>query len=353
MRFRPDLKTRPVRTDSPTPIAGEPGASARDRVPTPAFPRTLVLSFPDFDAFSITPPVGGFEMVLTGPESSRWRVSAGRLGRSAVAFGSEGGANAGHARIPDSMVVFRIPISGIPPISAGQALDKSNVVVHGPGAHQFEAIRGPSAWATYAADPALLEAIGAELDHRGPVILPGERRVVSVDPLAVAKIRSVLARAKKAVLRAPSEFDDAAATARLERDLAGAFVSAVSRSKRSPPVGVAEERRLQLLVASMEYLGATKTHAVTLPELCRVVRTSARTLTRVFHDAFRISPARYLRLRRLGQVRAHLRRGVPRPETVTSAALRFGFSELGRFSVEYRRLFGESPSTTLRLRRDA
>ena len=34
--------------------------------------------------------------------------------------------------------------------------------------------------------------------------------------------------------------------------------------------------------------------------------------------------------------------------TVTEIATALGFVELGRFSVEYRRAFGESPSETLR-----
>jgi transcriptional regulator GlxA family with amidase domain len=34
--------------------------------------------------------------------------------------------------------------------------------------------------------------------------------------------------------------------------------------------------------------------------------------------------------------------------TVTQIAAEYGFLELGRFSVRYRSLFGESPSVTLR-----
>lgn len=35
--------------------------------------------------------------------------------------------------------------------------------------------------------------------------------------------------------------------------------------------------------------------------------------------------------------------------TVTAIATGFGFLELGRFSVEYRKVFGESPSRTLQI----
>lgn len=307
-------------------------------------------SYADFDAFSIAPPVGGFEMVLTGPEAGRWRDTWCRLPRSALVFGFDGGANVGHARIPATMMVFRLALSGQPPICAGRTLDRHSLAIHGPGSHLFEAIQGPSAWVNFAVDPALIEESRAERHRPSPVVVPGERRVLPIGRPAIDAIRRALARVRRSVRHAPSALHDPIASGMLQGDVVRAMLAALDGAPAREPVGAAEARHVQILIEAMEFLGATKTHAVMLPELCAAIRTSARTLTRVFHDAFRISPARYLRLRRLGQVRAHLRRGSPRPESVTAAALRFGFSELGRFAVEYRHLFGESPSFTLKKR---
>jgi AraC-like DNA-binding protein len=61
-----------------------------------------------------------------------------------------------------------------------------------------------------------------------------------------------------------------------------------------------------------------------------------------------MSPHRYLWLRRMNLARGALARTDARTRTVTEIAGDYGFGELGRFAVSYRRLFGESPSVTLR-----
>ena len=65
-----------------------------------------------------------------------------------------------------------------------------------------------------------------------------------------------------------------------------------------------------------------------------------------------MGPIRYLWLRRMHLARQELLRADPATTTVTSIATAQGFWELGKFSVAYRLLFGESPAVTLRQRPD-
>jgi AraC-like DNA-binding protein len=50
---------------------------------------------------------------------------------------------------------------------------------------------------------------------------------------------------------------------------------------------------------------------------------------------------------RFNGARRDLRVGDPRITSVKAIALHWGFLHLGRFAVNYRRWFGESPSATL------
>ena len=81
--------------------------------------------------------------------------------------------------------------------------------------------------------------------------------------------------------------------------------------------------------------------------ICCVLAVSERTLRKAFHKVRGLPPCRHLRMLRLSRARRALLSADYRLTTVTEIATCFGFVELGRFSVEYRKIFGESPSQTL------
>jgi AraC-like DNA-binding protein len=82
--------------------------------------------------------------------------------------------------------------------------------------------------------------------------------------------------------------------------------------------------------------------------LCRVCNVSERTLRNAFRTVYSSTPYRYLRELRMHEARLALLQPHSSATTVTLVAMQYGFLELGRFSVEYRSAFGESPSATLR-----
>jgi AraC-like DNA-binding protein len=85
-----------------------------------------------------------------------------------------------------------------------------------------------------------------------------------------------------------------------------------------------------------------------IPQLCAAIGVPERTLRVCCAEFLGVSPSRYLLLRRLNMARSALLRADPRAASVAEIARTFQFSELGRFAVVYRDVFGESPSTTLR-----
>lgn len=88
--------------------------------------------------------------------------------------------------------------------------------------------------------------------------------------------------------------------------------------------------------------------SITLEELVEVSGVSARALFDGFRRFRGQSPMAYLRSIRFDRVRKDLQRAEP-GETVTSIACRWGFYQFGRFAGQYRQIYGELPSETLRM----
>lgn len=84
-------------------------------------------------------------------------------------------------------------------------------------------------------------------------------------------------------------------------------------------------------------------------DITRLVNKSERTVERIFKKYFGVTPYTYLKLHRLHLVRKKL---MSKENTstvnITHIAMENGFMQMGYFGSEYKKLFNETPSQTLR-----
>jgi AraC-like DNA-binding protein len=97
-----------------------------------------------------------------------------------------------------------------------------------------------------------------------------------------------------------------------------------------------------------EFMRAHADQAITLDVLAQITGVTGRTLQEGFRQFRGVSPLQKLREVRLERVHADLLAPMP-GDSVTSLALKWGFTHLGRFAGDYHARYGESPSDTLRL----
>ncbi|MTV36025.1 helix-turn-helix domain-containing protein [Duganella radicis] len=112
--------------------------------------------------------------------------------------------------------------------------------------------------------------------------------------------------------------------------------------------GVTEARKaLHVVSKAREYIDANPDRPVTVLDLCNRTYTSRRTLQYCFTQVIGMSPAAYLKVVRLnGLQRDLLSSGGTR--TIGDMAARWGFWHLSQLSLDYKRLFGELPSETVK-----
>ena len=95
------------------------------------------------------------------------------------------------------------------------------------------------------------------------------------------------------------------------------------------------------------YINSTSAAELDLASLARELGITRQHLNRCFRENYDISVHEFVHVYRLNKARELLLGGGSKM-SVTEAAYSTGFNHLGRFSVEYKKLFGETPSQTRR-----
>lgn len=105
--------------------------------------------------------------------------------------------------------------------------------------------------------------------------------------------------------------------------------------------------REQVLARVMACIERSERSRLELGDFYAAAGVSPRTLRSMFLDVFGMTPSRYLRLRRLHQLRTALLLADPMLRTVNDICAHFHLHDGGRVAQDYRVLFGEYPRQTL------
>ena len=101
------------------------------------------------------------------------------------------------------------------------------------------------------------------------------------------------------------------------------------------------------LVRALKWLRGHLSEPIQLEQLAQIASTRPRTLETHFKTFLGTTPLGWVRRMRLARARHELLHSGPKT-TVTDIAFATGFSQLGRFAAQYREVFGELPSGTIR-----
>jgi len=249
----------------------------------------------------------------------------------------------GFGTLPTGLVVLGANVDSRRPRAewCGRALDGHCFAVGSPGAEIGFTIPASCRNVVLLADPAFLaRSLGPQAadslrghQHLELSSVNGRRLIATMTGIVEKYARG------HALLKDPLEV----------RSLQSTFLAALNpcighrsrgeRSEPSPPRELAVRRAIEFAERSVV--------PITAPELAAAAEVSQRTLQDYFREILGVSPGMYLRRHRLNMAYRALTAADPSSSTITHIALSWGFSHPGRFSVEYRKLFGEKPSETL------
>lgn len=171
------------------------------------------------------------------------------------------------------------------------------------------------------------------------------RRVLGCEPNLARRLLALSNRAVTPSGRVNAAWQGHSSTKSLRAELLEAAAQLVVGDDRNRDDS-GPRRSYQKCCRAIAYMSRIQA-PVGVPELASAVGVNRRTLERAFRETLGISPYRFLRLHRLNRLRRELRSARVGERTVTELANDWGFTELGRTAVDYKGLFGESPSATL------
>jgi len=227
----------------------------------------------------------------------------------------------------------------------GVDVSQDDIVVYGSGLSIHHRTSAGCRFGSMSLSPDNLVASARAFTGRD-IYPPADTYCIRPNPCHLARLRRLHEAAGRLALTTPEVFSHPEAARALEEALTHTMIMCITDGERFE---MGRKGRSHLLILSRleEFLATNFDRALYLSEICAATNASEHTIRICCNEHLGMGPVRYLWLRRMHLARrALLANGGD--ATVTSIAMAHGFWELGRFSVAYRGLFGETPLATLR-----
>lgn len=246
--------------------------------------------------------------------------------------------------------VFGMPLSmSAEPGAFNGAPWTADDVVAMRGSNEFDLRLPTSALMTVAIDCELLQEYAWLVEHvdirnwlvRGP-------QVLKLEPCQAASIAGALKSALDASFDEPAIAESPQARSAVIQHGLATVMPIVLQNQELPRHTLSAFGRHQVVKRSREYILEHIDSPIQMIDLCRELRVSRRTLQYSFQDVLGVNPIAYLRVLRLNGARHDLLGAKAAGLQVKDVVARWGFWHLSRFSAEYRQMFHELPSDTLR-----
>jgi AraC-like DNA-binding protein len=309
-------------------------------------PSSAVRTFADPDDYAASIRGAGAELTVTGRGSFTAKLIQIDLHRLSMQRMSDNLPRVSHANdvAGQATISFRTQ-PGPSLLRSGVDMLPSNIIRRSDSQSFFQRSAGHARFGSMSVPVEDLASIGAAMVGCD-LTPPNDALSVMPSPAAMAKLLRLHAVAGHLAEDAPAVIVQPEAARGLEQALFEAMVSCLGIGE------VGEDRsalrqHAKIMRRFRRVVEENPDQALFIPELCKAIGVSERTLRMCCQEQLGVSPKQYLILRRMHLVRRGLRESAPTATTVTETATRYGFWQFGRFAGEYKSIFGESPSITL------
>ena len=187
-----------------------------------------------------------------------------------------------------------------------------------------------------------------DITHDDPGTLLHTHGVVHLTPQLATQVRQAALNYIDTAVRSVATPDAPSPLPQMAKSTVELMARVLVSAQPQRHVKSSLNRSSQWVHKAEEFCGQNPNQPLRIGQLCRELGVSERTLRDAFYKLTDTSPLAYLKTRRLNQVYRELHDSDPSETRIKQRVYANGFYHLGHFCQDYKQLFGELPSETLR-----